>query len=211
MKKPKLPRHTWIRSPAARVKESKKLYRRQKRVELENDFAPPKAFRFCPFCSTQLSEKRVDHRKRLVCPACGYVCYNNPVPACAVILEKEGKILLCQRKYPPYPGDWTLPAGFLEADETPGECAKRETREETGLEIEVADLFGVYVGGDDPRTKVTLIVFFGKILAGQAKPGDDARQVGFFSPAELPSNIAFEAQRQVLRDFYRKKGISIPI
>lgn len=209
MKKAKLPRQTWGRSPATRVKDSKRRYRRQKRVEVENDLIPPGLFRYCPLCSTELVEKRAGHKKRLVCPVCRYVYYNNPVPACAVILEKEGKILLCQRKYPPYPDGWTLPAGFLEADESPQECAKREAQEETNLRIEVGDLFGVYVGGDDPRAKVTLIVFLGKIVGGEAKPGDDAKAVGFFSPAEIPANIAFRAHRQVLREFYSKRNISL--
>jgi ADP-ribose pyrophosphatase YjhB (NUDIX family) len=128
-----------------------------------------------------------------------------------VILEKDDKILLCQRKYLPYPEGWTLPSGFLEADETPQQCAIREAKEETNLEIAVEKLFGVYAAGDDPRTKVTLIVFTGKMLSGSLKPGDDAKAVGFFVPPEIPRNIAFRAHRQVLREFYALKNITLPI
>ena len=74
-----------------------------------------------------------------------------------------------------------------------------------------SEVFGVYAAGDDPRTKVTLIVFLGKILGGQAEPGDDAKALAFFSPAEIPQNIAFAAHRQVIREFYRMKGISVTI
>jgi ADP-ribose pyrophosphatase YjhB (NUDIX family) len=211
MKKPKLPRQTWTRSPATKVKESKKSYHRQKKVSWEKEIIPQNQFRFCPRCSAELVEKRVDHRKRLACLVCGFVYYNNPVPACAVILEQEGKILLCQRKYPPYPEGWTLPAGFLEANETPQECAKREAKEETNLEVAIGDLFGVYIGGDDPRTKVTLIVFTGRILSGSLQPGDDAKAVGFFAPTEIPRNIAFRAHRQVLQEFYALKNITFSI
>ncbi|OGC77700.1 MAG: hypothetical protein A2Z27_01025 [candidate division Zixibacteria bacterium RBG_16_50_21] len=156
-------------------------------------------------------EKRFDHHRRLTCPVCGYIHYHNPVPACAVILEREGKILLCQRKYPPYADGWTLPSGFLESDETPQECARREAKEETNLDIEVGEVFGVYAGGDDPRTKVTLIVFLGKIKAGEARPGDDAKALDFFFPQDLPGEIAFQAHRRVLKDFYSQKGIQIPL
>lgn len=119
MKKPKLPRQTWTRSPATKVKESKKNYHRQKKVSWEKEIIPQNQFRYCPLCSAELFQKKVDLHQRLVCPVCGYVYYNNPIPACAVILEKDKKILLCQRKYPPYPDGWTLPSGFLEAEETP--------------------------------------------------------------------------------------------
>jgi len=211
MKKIKLPRHSWSRSPATKVKSSKRIYRREKKILWENVPIRQNLFRYCPLCSAELVEKRVEHKQRLVCPVCGYVYYNNPVPGCAVILEKEGKILLCQRKYPPFPEGWTLPSGFLEADETPQECARREVKEETNLEIKLSEVFGVYAAGDDPRTKVTLIVFLGKILGGQAEPGDDAKALAFFSPAEIPQNIAFAAHRQVIREFYRMKGISVTI
>ena len=211
MKKPKLPRQTWTRSPATKVKESKKSYHRQKKVSWEKEIIPQNQFCYCPLCSAELVQKKVDHHQRLVCPVCGYVYYNNPVPACAVILEKDNKILLCQRKYPPYPEGWTLPSGFLEADETPQQCATREAKEETNLDIVVEKLFGVYAAGDDPRTKVTLIVFTGRILSGSLQPGDDAKAVQFFAPSEIPRNIAFRAHRQVLREFYAQKNITLSI
>jgi len=211
MKKPKLPRQTWARSPATKVKESKKSYHRQKKVSWEKEIIPQSRFRYCPLCSAELVQKKVDLHQRLVCPVCGYVYYNNPFPACAVILEKDKKILLCQRKYPPYPEGWTLPSGFLEADETPQQCAIREAKEETNLDIAVDNLFGVYAAGDDPRTKVTLIVFKGRIISGSLEPGDDAKAVGFFAPTEIPQNIAFRAHRQVLREFYALKNITLSI
>lgn len=209
MKKPRLPRQRWSRSPATKVKESKKVYRREKKVNWEKEIVPQNLYSFCPRCSAELVKRKVDHRQRLVCLNCGFVYYSNPVPACAVILEQSGKILLCQRKYPPFPGGWTLPSGFLEADETPQECAKREAKEETNLEIEIQELFGVYAAGDDPRAKVTLIVFSGEIISGDPQPGDDAKAVQFFSPAEIPSHIAFQAHRRVLKEFYGRRGMTL--
>jgi ADP-ribose pyrophosphatase YjhB (NUDIX family) len=211
MKKPKLPRQSWPRSPATKIKGSKKVYRREKKINWDNRMVSQNLYSFCPRCSAELVKRKADHRPRLVCLNCGFIYYHNPVPACAVILEQNGKILLCQRKYPPYPDGWTLPSGFLEADETPQECAKREAKEETDLEIEIKEIFGAYAAGDDPRTKVTLIVFTGEIISGEPRPGDDAKAVQFFSPAKIPANIAFQAHRQVLREFYLRRNIRIPV
>jgi ADP-ribose pyrophosphatase YjhB (NUDIX family) len=209
MKKPKLPRQGWTRSPITKVKTSEKTYGRVKKISWRDEITSQNRFRYCPICSAELIDKRIDHHRRLACSVCGYVYYNNPVPACAVILEKEGKILLCQRKYPPYPDGWTLPSGFLEANETPQECARREAKEETNLDIEVGEVFGVYAAGDDPRSKVTLIVFNGRIKAGEARPGDDAKALDFFTPQNLPAKIAFRAHRLVLKEYYSKKGIQV--
>lgn len=210
-KRPKLPRHGWSRSPVTRVKSSKKLYKRDKKIEWEEENAKSRWFIFCPLCRSKLAEKEIEHRVRLHCPACSYVNYNNPLPACAVILEKDNKLLLCQRKYPPQPDGWTLPSGFMESNETPQECARRETKEESNLEVEITEVFGVYAAGDDPRAKVILMVFLGKITGGELKAGDDAKRVEYFAPQDLPENIAFRAHRKTLREYYAQKNILISI
>jgi ADP-ribose pyrophosphatase YjhB (NUDIX family) len=209
--KPRLPRQSWSRSPVTRVKVSKKVYKREKKIEWENENAKSRGFSFCPWCGSKLTEKEIDHRVRLQCAACGYINYNNPLPACAVILEMEDKLLLCQRKYPPQPDGWTLPSGFMESDETPQECARREAKEETNLETEIGEVFGVYAAGDDPRAKVVLVVFLGKIIGGELQAGDDAKRVKYFAPQELPENIAFRAHRKALREYYARKNIPVSI
>jgi len=155
IRKPKI-RRTWTRSPVTKVKESGKIYKRKRsadeadETDLTRDIE--KTYKYCPRCGAEMINKRVDHKQRKVCPVCKFVFYHNPVPAAGVVIEKVNKILLVKRKYEPYKGDWCLPAGFMEYDESPEKCAIRETKEEINLDVELEGLFGVYSGKDDPRT-----------------------------------------------------------
>jgi ADP-ribose pyrophosphatase YjhB (NUDIX family) len=141
-----------------------------------------------------------DHKQRMVCPACNYVDFHNPAPAAGAVVVVDGKLLLVKRAADPYKGDWCIPAGFMEWDESPQHCAARELKEETGLDIVVDKIFNVYSGADDPRTNAVLILYFGRVAGGVATAGDDAAEVDFFGIGEIPANIAFLAHRQAIED-----------
>lgn len=167
-----------------------------------NEYVNPRNFKFCPKCGENLTEKFIETEgtERLVCSECNFVYYINPTPAVAVILIEDQKILLVKRKYDPRKNEWTLPAGFMEYNETAEGTAVREAKEETNLNIAIEDFYGVFPGFDDPRVHVVLIVFRGKVLNGHLKPGDDASEVRFFSFSDLPTNIAFSAHRQIVNE-----------
>jgi ADP-ribose pyrophosphatase YjhB (NUDIX family) len=135
---------------------------------------------------------------RPTCPACDYIQYLNPAPAAAAILLRDGKLCLVKRKFPPKVGLWTLPAGFQEYDEEIGTCAVREVREETGLEVELDDLFAAHTGVLPPDRPVLLVVYRAHETGGVLQAGDDAAAVGFFDLDDLPGEIAFAAHRKVL-------------
>jgi 8-oxo-dGTP diphosphatase len=97
-----------------------------------------------------------------------------------------------------------LPAGFVEYGESAWETAVREAEEETGLDVELTGLRGLYFGTDDPRDVAHLAVYDARIVGGQPRPGDDACAVCFFSADELPAEIAFEGQRQAIADWKRQ-------
>jgi ADP-ribose pyrophosphatase YjhB (NUDIX family)/inorganic pyrophosphatase len=118
-----------------------------------------------------------------------------------VLLEVEGKVLLVRRKHDPYRGWWMLPAGFVEYGEYAADTALREAREETGLEVELTSLFGLYFGTDDPRNVAHLAVYRAKAVGGAPRAGDDAAEVAAFAPEALPSQIAFRAHREALADW----------
>lgn len=213
--KPKV-RRTWTRNPMTKIKDSGKIYQRgksgiwstdgvddtDKMNELDLTKGVEKTYRYCPRCGTEMVEKRVDHHRRKICPLCHYVFYHNPVPAAGVVIKQDGKLLLVKRKYEPYKGDWCLPAGFTEYDESPAQCAIRETKEELNVDVKLDGLYGVYSGKDDPRTHAVLIMYWATITGGELKPGDDAQEIRYFAQDEIPPNIAFLAHRQIIKEFF---------
>jgi 8-oxo-dGTP diphosphatase len=131
----------------------------------------------------------------------------NPYPTVDIIIELPGGIVLVRRKNPP-PG-WALPGGFVDYGESVERAAVREAREETGLEVTLTDLLGVYSGPDrDPRFHTISIVYIAA-AGGGAVPegGDDAAQARVFGLDALPEEIAFD-HRQVIADYvaFRKGG-----
>ncbi|MEW6368355.1 MAG: NUDIX hydrolase [Acidobacteriota bacterium] len=161
---------------------------------------PVSSFTYCPRCAVPLALESHSHRVRKVCPACRFVDFHNPAPAAGAVVVEDGKLLLVRRAHDPFKGDWCFPAGFVEWDESPRECAEREVREETGLEIAAKEIFNVYSGSDDPRTNAILVLYFAEVTGGNPVAGDDASEIRFFGAGEIPQEIAFEAHRRAIRD-----------
>lgn len=150
-----------------------------------------------------MTPRKLDDRVRAVCERCGFVAYRNPAPAAGVVLVEAGGVLLVQRKFDPRRGMWTLPAGFVEYDEHVEECAVRETREETGLDVALEGLFGAYMAMDDPRVRVVLLLYRARRTGGELRAGDDAADARFFPLYATPAAIAFKAHEQALADLAR--------
>jgi len=160
----------------------------------------PGSCKFCSQCGNGLSLRFTEGQDRLVCEKCGFIFYQNPVPAVAVILQQNSRILLVKRKFEPAAGDWSLPAGFIEWGEGPEQTAVRELKEETGLDIAVRNLYGVFPGNERPDHEILLVVYHGEILGGELQPGDDALEAGWFAFSQLPENIAFRIHRNILAE-----------
>ena len=144
----------------------------------------------------RLSE--VEGRSRWQCPSCGYIQYENPVPGVGVLIEHAGKLVLVQRDRPPREGEWALPSGFIEADESVEQAALREALEETGLKLELIELFGVYSFPEGPPRSGLIIFYRARPLnIAELRAGDDARNVGLFAPDEFPP-ICFRTHREVM-------------
>lgn len=157
--------------------------------------------RFCARCGAALGQRLADGRVRPACPACGAVVYLDPKLACAVLVERAGRVLLVRRRHEPGRGLWCLPCGFEDADESPQQAARREAREETGLEVQLERLLGAYHYTDDPRGAGVLLVFLARCdPAAAPQAGDDAEQAAFFAPDALPP-ISHHTHRAALDDW----------
>ncbi len=110
--------------------------------------------------------------------------------------KEEGvKILLIQRKYPPFEGQWAIPGGFVEDEESLEDAVERELAEETGVQINYLEqLYTFGKPGRDPRKRVISVAYFGLVKAAtfhQLNADTDAADARWFNIKELPS-LAFD-------------------
>lgn len=153
---------------------------------------------FCPRCGTSVNLEKQLGKVRPVCPKCGWMYFADPKVAAAVLVEQDGRVLLVRRVNEPFRGLWTLPAGFVDADEDPALAAARECLEETGLTIRVTKVLDVIAGREHPRGADFVIVYAAEVLSGSLFAADDADEVGWFKRSELPP-LAFKATHLVLQ------------
>ena len=101
-----------------------------------------------------------------------------------VILDGSGRILLCHRRDYDF---WNLPGGALESNEVPWEGVVREIKEETGLDVEVARLIGVY---SKPEVDDLVFTFLCTVVGGVVTLNDEAKAIEYFTFGDIPKNTA---------------------
>jgi ADP-ribose pyrophosphatase YjhB (NUDIX family) len=141
-------------------------------------------WRFCPRCGVEGERSG----SRFVCTSCGYVAWANSVPGVHAVIESDGRILLGRRAFDPGAGCWGLPGGFLEEGEAPDEGLRREVREETGLDVELGELFGTWVQPHGERS-VLCLLWYARVVGGVEEAADDVLELGWFAPDELPDDV----------------------
>lgn len=154
-------------------------------------------FRFCPSCGSPVIQAERFGHMRVVCPRCDWVHFSDPKVAAAVLVERDGQVLLVRRANSPQRGLWTLPAGFVDAGEDPARAAERECEEETGLAVRVTKLLDVLFGQEHERGAHILIVYQAEILGGDLHAEDDVDRVAFFPRNNLPP-LAFLTTQRIL-------------
>lgn len=141
-------------------------------------------WRFCPRCGAA-----GEHRgESFACAPCGYVAWANSVPGVHALIEHDGRLLLGRRAFDPGAGCWGLPGGFLDEGEAPLDGLRREVREETGLDVAPGALFGTWMQPHDERT-VLCLIYRAAVLGGVEQAADDVTELGWFAPADLPSDL----------------------
>lgn len=161
--------------------------------------------KFCSQCAQPLTHTipEGDNRLRYVCNHCDVIHYQNPNMVLGTIPvwneNGEMRILLCRRAIEPRHGYWTLPAGFMENDETTSEAAIRETIEEAGANIQLHGLFSMM---NVPHVNQVHMFYRATLLDLNYQAGIESLEVKMFAPDEIPwDHIAFQTVSHTLRFF----------
>lgn len=145
-----------------------------------------------------------DTRARDCCEHCGAIYYVNPRPVVGTIPAWNDQVLLCRRAIEPRLGYWTLPAGFMEVDETTGAGALRETQEEAGARIELGALYTMI---DVPHAEQVHIFFRARLLDLDFAAGPESLDVRLFGEAQIPwEEIAFRTVEMTLRLYFADRA-----
>ena len=127
--------------------------------------------------------------------------YRNPALTVDTIIADDDRILLIKRLNEPYRNHWALPGGFVEYGEMVETAAVREAREETGLDVELTELVGVYSDPDrDPRGHTVTVAYRARIVGGKLNSDSDAKDARFVTAGQINSmDLAFD-HKIILRD-----------
>lgn len=162
-------------------------------------------WKYCPRCARPLEPRPVEGRQLMTCAGCGFVHYLDPKVAACTIPELDGGVVLLRRAIAPATGLWVFPGGYVNRGERVEEAAVRETWEESGLEVAITDLLGVYSYAQSP---VVIVVYRVRINGGRLCPNHESSEVGTFARDGVPwADLAFPSTRQALLDFW---GLSEP-
>ena len=155
-------------------------------------------------CGARLRATRQDGFRRWRCRRCGWIFYDNPVPATVAIVVGPRGILLCRRAAAPYRGYWDLAGGFIEADETPERGLRRELREELGVRVRRARFRGFVPDRYGPGGFPVLGLVYEMRVAGRITPGSDVSEVRWVERDAIPwRRLGFASVRRALRDYLR--------
>ena len=141
-----------------------------------------------------------DVKERAVCSLCSTIHYENPLNVVGTVPYLDERVLLCKRNIEPRRGKWTLPAGFMELNETLAQGAARETLEESGAQFEMESLFSVL---SVVRTGQVHVFYRAKLLSDQFDPGHETMEARLFTEAAIPwDEIAFTTVRETLHRYF---------
>jgi ADP-ribose pyrophosphatase YjhB (NUDIX family) len=166
------------------------------------------ALHFCSVCTHPITVHIPpgDNRPRACCDHCGAIHYVNPRVVVGTVPVWGEQVLLCRRAIEPRRNYWTLPAGFLEVDETVGAGAIRETEEEAGARIVLGPLFTML---DVVHVHQVHLFYRAELLDIDFAPGEESLEVQLFDEADIPwDELAFRTVSTTLRHFFadRQRG-----
>ena len=166
-----------------------------------NSMSIPLTPRFCHQCGSTLKRLLpLNGGPPFVCSSCGQKIYLDPKVAAAVVVRwDDGRVMLLKRAQKDRAhGLWILPGGHVDQGEVAEEAALREVAEETGLQVELDRLLGVYTYPGNP---VLLIVYLAHPIGGELLAGQEALDIALFDPAQIPwDELGYHSTGQAIKD-----------
>jgi ADP-ribose pyrophosphatase YjhB (NUDIX family) len=164
--------------------------------------------KYCSKCGSAVDVRvpEGDNMARHVCSQCGEIHYHNPKIVVGSIPRWGEQVLLCRRAIEPRYGLWTLPAGFLENDETTIEGAARETLEEASAQVRIAGLYALF---NLPHINQVYVMFLADLIAPEFGPGPESLEVALYREQDIPwEQMAFPVVEQTLKLYFddRRQG-----
>ena len=162
-----------------------------------------------PFRSFQRRVPDGDSVERLVCDGCGFIHYENPKLVVGSVVTWQDRFLLCRRAINPRRDFWTLPAGYMELNETTAEGAMREAWEEAEARIAIDALLAVY---EIPRISQVQLIYRARLLEPVFAAGPESLEVRLFDWDEIPwDRLAFPSVRWALHHHREAAGEAVPV
>lgn len=165
--------------------------------------------KFCTQCGTAVEQliPEDDNKLRAVCPHCKHIHYSNPKIVVGCLLTSRDKVLLCQRDIEPRINYWTLPAGYMENNETTEEGALREAQEEARAIGENIRLFAIY---DLPRISHVYMLYTGTLADGFASAGHETKAVALVAEPDIPwDKMAFAVMTEALERHFEDQKLGV--
>jgi ADP-ribose pyrophosphatase YjhB (NUDIX family) len=164
---------------------------------------------FCSNCGTRVVLKvpEGDFLPRHVCEGCGTIHYQNPKLVVGSVPEYDGRILICKRGIEPRLGYWTIPAGFMENDETLEVGAAREALEEACIDVEIGSLLLL---ANVTHARQVHVFFRSRMRKPDFAPTHESLEVRLVDESEIPwDQLAFPSTEAALRHFVADRAAGV--
>ena len=153
--------------------------------------------RYCHWCGTILEVKKLNLVDKHYCNTCDKYIFEDPKLAVVVLVSNSKQLLLVKRAIEPALGKWSFPSGYVDKGESVESAALREVKEETGIDIKINFLIGVYSSALRP---LVLLAYGAEVLGGSLEPNHEVLDIGYFSPNCLP-DMPFPHDDEILKDW----------
>jgi len=164
---------------------------------------------FCSNCGHRVVLKvpEGDFLPRHLCENCGVIHYLNPKVVVGSVPEYEGRILICRRGIEPRIGYWTIPAGFMENDETLEAGAAREAVEEARIQVEIGSLLLL---ANVTSARQVHVFFRSRMLTPHFATTHESTEVKLVEEREIPwDDLAFPSTEYALRRYVEDRAAGV--